>query len=56
MGKIVIVLAILLPGCLTLPDYLPPVKTEVTEENYMSTPCFVSGAIVKKKPKVINVQ
>ena len=56
--KVLIILPLLLTGCLTLPDYLPPFDSpnKVNETNYMSTPCIWDGAVVKKKPKVNNVQ
>jgi len=55
--KILFILPVLLTGCITIHDILPPFDNpdKINETNYMKTPCIWDGAIVKKKPKVINV-
>lgn len=57
--KIIILFSVVfLSGCITLPEIIPVDvnANKINESNYMNTPCFVSGATVKKKPKVSNIQ
>lgn len=44
-------------GCISTHSLILPldVPSKVNESNYMKTPCFVDGAVVKKKPKVNNI-
>lgn len=55
--KALLLIPILLTGCITVQDIVPPFDNpyKINETNYMKTPCIWDGAIVKKKPKVINV-
>lgn len=55
--KALLLISIFLTGCITVQDIVPPFDNpnKVNETNYMKTPCIWDGAIVKKKPKVINV-
>ena len=57
--KSVLLAVPLLTGCVVLadkgvPSFNNPYK--INESNYLKTPCLVDGAIVKKKPKIINAQ
>lgn len=57
--KIIILFSVVfLTGCITLPEVIPTATNpnKINESNYMKTPCLWDGAIVKKKPKVSNIQ
>lgn len=55
--KALLLIPILLTGCITVQDIVPPFDNpnKVNEQNYMQTPCIWDGTIVKKKPKVNNI-
>ena len=55
--KILLILPVLLTGCITIQDIVPPFDNpnKANEQNYMHTPCIWDGTIVKKKPKVNNI-
>ena len=55
--KVFLLFPLLITGCLTIPDVVPAFDNpnKINESNYMKTPCIVDGAVVKKKPKVNNI-
>ena len=55
--KLFLIPILFLTGCITLPEVVPTVinPNKINESNYMKTPCILDGAIVKKKPKVKNI-
>lgn len=46
----------LLTGCVTIFELVPPFDNpdKINESNYYRTPCFLDGAVVKKKPKPVD--
>lgn len=58
MKTIIIVLCSFLTGCITLPESISTLSNphKINESNYMKTPCLLDGTVVKKKPKVKNIE
>lgn len=57
MKNIILIFALQITGCTILPkiDFSNDRYDKINELNYMKTPCFLDGIVLKKKPKVVNI-